>query len=76
MIGTLITLRDKRIEDAETDYAWRIDDELSALDATTPMRLSYNTYLRMFEDELLHPVPWSKRLGVDTHEGRYIGNSM
>lgn len=76
MIGTLITLREKRIEDAEADYAWRIDDELSALDATTSMRLSYNTYLRMFKDELLHPVPWSKRFGVDTHDGRYIGNSM
>ena len=76
MLGTLITLRDKRIEDAGTDYAWRINDELSALDATTPMRLSYNTYLRMFEDELLHTVPWSKRFGVDTHDGRYIGNAM
>ena len=76
MIGTLITLREKRIEDAETDYIWRTDEELSALDATTPMRMSYNTYVRMFEDEMLHPVPWSKRFSVETHDGTYIGNSM
>jgi RimJ/RimL family protein N-acetyltransferase len=74
--GELIQLREKMLEDAPTDYAWRTDVELSALDATTPLRMSYTSYLRLFEDELRHPVPWSKRFAVETHDGKLIGNCM
>ena len=74
--GKLIVLREKRIEDAALDYEWRTDEELSALDATTPLRMSYSSYLRLIEDEIWHPVPWSKRFAIETHDGKHIGNCM
>lgn len=74
--GELTILRDKRLEDAETDYAWRTDEELAALDATTPLRMSYSSYLRLIEDEIRHPVPWSKRFAIETRGGKLIGNCM
>ena len=74
--GKLTVLREKMLEDAQTDYAWRTDEELSALDATTPLKMSYHDYLYMFKDELRHPVPWSKRFAVETLGGKLIGNCM
>ena len=38
--GKKINLRNKKVEDAELDYEWRVDPELSALDATVPINLS------------------------------------
>ena len=74
--GELIFLRDKHIEDAERDFSWRVDEELSALDATSPLRMSYDSYLRIYEDELRYPISWSKRFAVETHAGKTIGNCM
>lgn len=74
--GELTVLREKRLEDAEIDYHWRTDEELSSLDATTPLRMSYSSYLRLIEDELRHPVPWSKRFSIETHDGKLIGSCM
>jgi len=74
--GELTILREKRLEDAAKDYEWRTDEELSALDATTPLKMSFSSYLRLIEDELRHPVPWSKRFAIETHDGKLIGNCM
>ena len=74
IIGKLVTLREKRLEDACQDYQWRIDEELATLDATTPLRMSYKNYLRLIEDELKRPVPWSVRFAIETHDGALIGN--
>lgn len=69
-------LREKRLEDVEADFAWRVDPELASLDATTPLRLSLKEYTRYFRDELEYPSPWSVRLAVDTLDGEHIGNVM
>ncbi|MDE2859896.1 MAG: GNAT family N-acetyltransferase [Chloroflexota bacterium] len=74
--GELTVLRDKRIEDAEQDYKWRVDEELAALDATTPLRMTYASYARLIEDELKYPAPWSRRFAIETHDGKLIGNCM
>ena len=74
--GRLVVLREKRIEDVEADYEWRVDTELASLDATTPLRLSLKEYERYFRDELEYPSPWSVRLAVDTLDGEHIGNVM
>ena len=74
--GEMTVLRDKRLEDAELDYAWRVDEELATLDATTPLRMSYSSYQRLMEDEIRHPVSWSKRFAIETHDGKLIGNCM
>ena len=76
MKGTKIVLREKRIEDAATDYAWRTDEELASLDATRPLNMSYKDFLKYARDELTYPSPRSKRLAIDTLDGKHIGNCM
>ena len=74
--GDKVVLREKRIEDAPDDYAWRVDDELARLDATRPLRMSYEDFLRYSREELSYPSPRSKRIAIDTHDGEHIGNCM
>lgn len=71
-----VVLRPKRPEDAPDDYAWRCDPELAELDATSPLRQSYEDFLRYYQEEMRYPSPWSIRWGVDTIEGKHIGNCM
>ncbi len=71
-----IVLREKRLEDAPEDYAWRTDEELSRLDAASPLRLPYSEYRRVLADELRYPFPWTQRFAIDTTEGKHIGNCM
>ena len=74
--GNKVILREKRIEDAPDDYAWRVDEELARLDATRPLRMSYEDFVKYSREELTYPSPWSKRIAVDTHDGKHIGNCM
>jgi hypothetical protein len=36
MSGPKVVLREKRLEDAANDYRWRVDTEMSHLDAAIP----------------------------------------
>ncbi len=74
--GARITLRDKRIEDAEQDYIWRSDPELARLDAAYPLTMSFERYLKIFEDQLRYPTPGSHHFSTDTLDGKFIGNCM
>ena len=75
-IGKTILLRRKRLDDALLDYQWRTDPELTALDASRPIRLSYREYLRYHRDELEFPTPWSRKFAIETRDSRFIGNCM
>ena len=74
--GRKVVLRTKRLEDAEDDYRWRVDDELAALDATSPLRMSLSEFIRSYESELREPMIWSRRYAIDTLDGLHIGNCM
>jgi RimJ/RimL family protein N-acetyltransferase len=74
--GKRIVLRAKRLGDAPNDYRWRTDPELARLDAAAPLRMSYDQYLRMYEDEINHASPWVRRFAIETVEGQQIGNCM
>ena len=74
--GAKVILREKRIEDAEYDYRWRSDPEIARLDAAFPLSMSYERYLRLFEDQLRYPTPGSHHFGADAVDGTYIGNCM
>ncbi len=74
--GEKVILREKRVEDAPEDYAWRVDEELARLDATRPLRMSYDEFKRYSQEEMGYPSPRSKRLAIDTHDGTHIGNIM
>lgn len=71
-----IIIRDKRIEDAAADYAWRTDEELARLDATKPLKMTLRDFKSFSKDELRYTNPSSRRFALDTREGRHIGNCM
>ena len=75
--GQKIVLREKRISDAPDDYGWRVDEELATLDATRPLTMPYEDFLRYSTEEIDFPSPRSKRLGIDTKtHGKHIVNCM
>lgn len=74
--GEKVVLREKRLEDTADDYTWRTDEELARLDATRPLSMSYDEYLRFVGNELRYSNSSSKRLAIDTNDGRHIGNCM
>ena len=74
--GAKVTLRDKRIEDAEQDYIWRSDPELARLDAAYPLTMTYERYLKIYQDQLKYPTPGSHHFAAVTHDGKFIGNCM
>ena len=74
--GEKVVLREKRLEDVPDDFAWRTDEELSRLDATRPLNMSYEEFFRYSRDEIAYENLASKRLAIDTLHGRHIGNCM
>jgi RimJ/RimL family protein N-acetyltransferase len=74
--GDKVVIREKRVEDAPDDYAWRTDEELASLDATRPIRMSFEDFLKFSKEELIYSNRTSKRLAVDNLDGRHIGNCM
>jgi len=76
LYGGRIILRDKQSDDAENDYRWRSDPELARLDAAIPLTMSFERYLKLFEDQMKYPTPGSHHYSIDTLDGRFIGNCM
>ena len=74
--GKLVRVREKKVEDIPDEYAWRVDEELSRLDATRPLTMSYDDFLKYSKEEMQFPNFRSKRLAVETIEGVHIGNVM
>ena len=74
--GRKVVLREKRLDDAPEDYAWQTDEELARLDATRPIRMSYDEFFRFTKDELIYANASAQRLAIDTPDGRHIGNCM
>ena len=74
--GVKVRIREKRETDIRNEYSWRIDPELSRLDATRPMAMSYEDFFMYSREEMQFPNYRSKRLAVETLEGIHIGNIM
>ena len=74
--GPKVILREKRLEDAEMDYQWRCDPEVAELDASLPLTMSFDRFLRLFKDQLQYPTPGSVHFAIETRERKYIGNCM
>jgi len=71
-----IKLRHKTISDARDDYAWQIDEELAQLDAAIPLAMSYQQFLSEYSFELCYPNSNRHEFGVDTLDGKHIGNCV
>ena len=74
--GDKVAIREKRVADVADDYAWRTDEDLARLDATRPIRMTYEEFYRFSKDEISGVSSTSKRLAIDTYNGRHIGNCM
>ena len=74
--GARVVLRDKMLEDAEQDYIWRSDPELARLDAAYPLSMTFDRFLKIFEDQLKYPTPGSHHFATETLDGKFIGNCM
>jgi RimJ/RimL family protein N-acetyltransferase len=74
--GNRVILRAKKPSDAENDYNWQTDPELSALDAVKPYSLPFREFYREYVDILRTPHPNRVTFAVDTHEGKHIGNCV
>ena len=74
--GDKIILREKRLEDANEDYIWRVDPELAELDDTKPLKISYEQFFELYKEELKHKGIWSRRFAIVTYDGKHIGNCM
>jgi ribosomal-protein-alanine N-acetyltransferase len=74
--GDKVVLRNKRLEDAEAEYAWRKDPEMASYDAVKPISTTFEDFLALYEDDLNHPTPFRRSFAVDDMAGRHIGNVM
>ncbi len=72
--GDKVRLRPKRLSDAVEDYAWRTDSELSSLDATQPLTLPFEEYLRRYAAEIYILGDSSLNFAIETKESKHIGN--
>jgi ribosomal-protein-alanine N-acetyltransferase len=72
--GEKVVLREKRLQDAWNDYAWKKDPELARLDATIPLDLPFPMYLRSYAEELSHGDARACVYAIETLDGIHIGN--
>lgn len=74
--GVRVLLRSKRIADAEQDYIWRSDPEIARLDATQPITMKYERYLKLFQNQIRRPTPGTHHFAIEAAGGKFIGNCM
>lgn len=74
--GKRIIIREKQLGDVRNDYQWQTDPELSRLDAVTPLKMHYSSYLLAYTDELRNPDSKRRQFAIDTLDGRHIGNCV
>jgi RimJ/RimL family protein N-acetyltransferase len=72
--GKRVVLREKRLEDAWNDYAWKQDPEIARLDATLPLDLPFDMYLVSYAEELNLGDGRAHILAIETLDGKHIGN--
>ena len=76
-IGAKVGLREKLDADAWNDWLWRVDEELSELDAARPLTMSYEHYQPVHREDIRYPAPRSHRFAiVDLQTSTHIGNCM
>jgi ribosomal-protein-alanine N-acetyltransferase len=74
--GRKVIIRPKKIADAANDYMWRKDEELSRLDAAPMLKIPFSSFLLDYADDIERDGPRRRRYGIDTLDGKHIGNSM
>jgi RimJ/RimL family protein N-acetyltransferase len=73
LAGKKVRLRPKGLADAVEDYQWRQDSELCRLDAAEPVSMPFEEYIKYCALAPAFSVT-SSYFGIDTVEGKHIGN--
>lgn len=71
-----LTLREKHLDDAPEDYAWRRDPEIARYDGREPLTQPYSEFVARLEHDLRFGNPRERMYAIDTIEGEHIGNVM
>jgi RimJ/RimL family protein N-acetyltransferase len=72
--GNKVKLRNRKLADAQDDYAWQTDPELARLDATLPITTTFSRYLSAYASELCYTSSSRRSFAIDTTDGEHIGN--
>jgi len=76
IIGHKVKLRVKKLADARNDYQWQTSPELTQLDATPLLTTSFSKFLLDYTEALRSPNPDRHLFGVETIDGKHIGNCV
>ncbi len=76
IFGYKTIIRPKSKKDIKNDFCWRTDKELSDLDATLPINLSFEQFERISINDLSKSSQWSEKFSIDNFEKQHIGNCM
>jgi ribosomal-protein-alanine N-acetyltransferase len=76
LTGQKVVLREKRLSDAENDYAWRTDPELARYDAVLPLKLSLQEFMLYYTEQLRSFKEDRRWFAIDSLDGKHIGNCM
>ena len=74
--GVRAVLREKRLDDADDDFRWRSQPELSRYDAARPLSMDYEEFLALYREELQYPSQYRRSLAIEDVAGKHIGNVM
>ncbi len=76
IFGYKTIIRPKSKKDIKNDFCWRTDKELSDLDATLPINLSFEQFERISINDLSKSSQWSEKFSIDNFDKKHIGNCM
>jgi len=76
ILGHKTIIRAKSKDDIRNDFCWRVDRELSELDATLPINLSFEQFERISINDLSKSSQWSEKFSIDNLNKEHIGNCM
>ncbi len=75
-VSARLRIRERRIEDAPAEYAWRRDPEIARYDATAPLILPYPEFVQQFDRDLRFANPARRAYALETLAGEHIGALM
>ncbi|MFB0901224.1 MAG: hypothetical protein QMB22_04375, partial [Dehalococcoidia bacterium] len=75
--GSLVALRAKSFDDLYNDYRWRKDVELAKYDATRPLNISFENFVKRFNDEFSVDTNERQIFSIESiMNKKHIGNIM
>jgi [ribosomal protein S5]-alanine N-acetyltransferase len=69
-----VTLRPKRLEDAELDYQWQTDPEFASLHAKEALTLSFAQFQEEYAEVFKNRWPGRLHFAIETEQGLCIGD--